>query len=167
MTRTARFRTLEPPASGNRITYDFEIAGFLWPPDHRGWRAVLHLQLPGARLRARIAAHHRQLAGLDNPDSPREQAKSLRRQVDAGADPMADRHTERAAPTVAAMAERYLKDHVSKKAPRSVAEDRALLRQLILPRIGRLRVQAVKRQDIEAFHRSIPTRSAPTARCRC
>ena len=69
---------------------------------------------------------------------------------------MGQRHADRAAPTVADMAERYLRDHVGKKASRSVTEDRGLLNQLILPRLGQLRVQAVRRTDIEQFDRSIP-----------
>ncbi len=68
---------------------------------------------------------------------------------------MGDRHAARTAPTVADMAERYLAEQAPRKRLRSLAEDRSLLNQLILPQFGRLRVGAVQRSDVAVFHREV------------
>jgi integrase len=44
-------------------------------------------------------------------------------------------------------------EHAPRKRPRSAAEDASLLRQHIVPKLGKLRVAAVRRADIEALHR--------------
>jgi integrase len=81
----------------------------------------------------------------------REHAKTLKRGVDVGEDPMATRHADRAAPTIEALAVRYLADHATRKRPRSAQEDKSLLDQLIVPRLGTRRVAAVRRTDIEGI----------------
>ena len=45
----------------------------------------------------------------------REQAKSLRRRIDSGEDPLAAKEADRAAATVTILCDRYLSDHASRK----------------------------------------------------
>jgi integrase len=147
----ATLRALEPPAAGNRITYDPEVPGFGARITTNGAKSfVLNYRVAGRERRITIGSYPAWTVA-----AAREQAKLLRRRVDQGQDPMGERHAERAAPTVADMAERYLAEGVSRKRPRSVIEDKSLLNQLVLPALGKLRVAAVRRADIEAFHRDV------------
>ena len=150
-------RTLAAPASGYVITYDTEVKGFGARTTAAGAKSfVLNYRADGRERRITIGSF---------PDwgvaAAREQAKSLKRRIDVGEDPMADRHAERIAPTIESLAERYLAEHATRKRARSAAEDVSLLRQLILPKLGKLRVAAVRRPEIEAFHREI-TKATPT-----
>ena len=65
---------------------------------------------------------------------------------------MANRDAAKTSPTVKDLADRYLAEHATRKRDRSAAEDASLIRQDILPRIGRLR-EVVRRADVEALHR--------------
>ena len=80
------------------------------------------------------------------------EAADLRRAIDAGGNPRMERKAKLDAPTVADMAKRCLAETSDRKRARSLVEDRSILRQLILPQLGQLRVAAVRRSDIEAFH---------------
>jgi integrase len=151
----AKVRALEVPAAGNRVHYDGDVKGFGARITAGGARSFI--------LNYRAGGRERRLTIGSFPDwsvaAAREQAKSLKRRIDVGQDPMAERHAERTAPTVAAMAERYLKEHTGKLSPRSIVENQSLLRQLILPAMGKLRAETVCRSDVEAFHRSVATKT--------
>lgn len=55
-----------------------------------------------------------------------------------------DRHKARKAPTVSALAKRYLEEHaIPKKKPRSVEEDRKLLKRVVLPTLGRRKAAGI------------------------
>jgi integrase len=144
-------RSLAAPAMGNRIEYDTAVKGFGARVTAAGAKSfVLNYRAGGRERRITIGSF---------PDwsatAAREQAKVLKRRIDAGEDPMGARHAERGAPTVEALAERYLAEHAIRKRERSAAEDKSLLRQLILPRLGGLRVEAVRRADIETLHNDV------------
>jgi len=144
-------RSLALPASGNRIEYDTEVKGFGARVTSAGARSFV--------VNYRIDGRERRLTVGSFPDwtvaAAREQAKALKRRIDLGDDPMAERNAAKTAPTVQGLADRYLAEHATRKRERSAAEDESLLRQHILPRLGRLRVEAVRRADIEALHREV------------
>jgi integrase len=145
-------RDLESPEKGNRILYDEEVKGFGVRVTSAGAKAfVLNYRAGGRERRYTIGSY---------PDwkvsAARDRAKALKRQVDAGGDPMGDRHKERGAPTVAALADRYLEDYArSRKRPRSVKEDVSMIEQVVKPKLGSLRVENVRRADIAAVHKSV------------
>src|SRR5262249_39210981 len=85
----------------------------------------------------------------------REEARRLKREINLGRDPMGERHEERAAPTVAEIAQRYLTEHASRKAVRSAQDDRAMLEKLVLPGIGNLKVHEVGHQHIDQLHQEV------------
>jgi integrase len=150
-------RAMAAPTSGNRIEYDTDVRGFGVRTTSSGARSfVLNYRIGGRERRHTIGSF---------PDWPvaaaREQAKALKRRIDMGEDPMAERDAAKTAPTVQGLADRYLAEHAPRKRERSAAEDASLLRQHILPRLGRVRVDAVRRADIEAMHREI-SRVTPT-----
>jgi Arm DNA-binding domain len=109
-------RTLAAPASGNRITYDADIAGFGVRTTAAGAKSfILNYRADGRERRITIGSF---------PDwtvaAAREHARSLKRRIDIGDDPMADRHAKRQAPTIAALADRYMAEHAPRKSPRSL-----------------------------------------------
>jgi hypothetical protein len=65
----------------------------------------------------------------------RERAKELRRCIDEGIDPLAERQTAREAPRVSDMIARYLEEHTPHLAPRNSADQHTIMhtqvRQLI------------------------------------
>lgn len=86
----------------------------------------------------------------------RDQAKSLKRRIDVGEDPQADRNAERRAPTVNDLVDRYLAEHAApRKRERSRKEDESLCRQWIRPALGSRKVADVRHADIERLHRKI------------
>jgi integrase len=85
----------------------------------------------------------------------REEAKRLRRRVDQGRDPMGERHELRSAPAVADLVDRWRREIALKKRDRSRADDESMLREHILPALGRMKVADVESDDIERLHRKI------------
>jgi integrase len=85
----------------------------------------------------------------------RQRCHELRREIDAGGDPLGEREERREAATVADLVERFIVEAMPSRAPRTQAEYRAMLRDWILPAIGNRKVEAVRREDIEKLHRKI------------
>ena len=150
-------RAMPPPASGNKVQYDSEMPGFGVRTTSAGAKSfVLNYRADGRERRLTIGSWPSWTAS-----AARERAKALRREIDTGGDPLARREAARQAPTVATLARRYLEEHAPRKRASSAAEDLSMVRQHVVPRLGRLRVDAVRRTDIEAMHRSI-SGSTPT-----
>jgi integrase len=144
-------RELEPPASGNRIAYDDDLKGFGVRITASGARSfVLNYRASGRERRFTIGAPPSWTAA-----AARERAKELRRAVDRGEDPMAEREADRTAPTVADLAARYLIEHAPRKRAISVRDDKSMLEKLILPKLGRIKAEAIRRADIAALHREL------------
>ncbi len=106
-------KEIEAPVTSNRITYDTDIKGFGVRATAAGAKAfILNYRTGGRERRYTIGAY---------PDwsvaAAREEAKELKRRIDRGEDPMGERHSERAAPTVKDLAERYTEEHLPKKRP--------------------------------------------------
>ncbi len=86
----------------------------------------------------------------------RLRAKELAGQVADGADPAKQRDRERGNPTVAALARRFMVEHVEIKAkPRTAFEYRRIVDRFIIPELGRLRVMDVTAEDIAKLHHAL------------
>jgi integrase len=59
------------------------------------------------------------------------------------------------------MAKRYETEHLPGKRPRSADEDRALIRDYILPALGKLKVTDVTQADVRRMHRAITQAGKP------
>jgi integrase len=140
------------PARGNRITYDTEVRGFGVRVTAAGARAFIlnYRNKHGIERRLTIGSW---------PDwsvvAARTKATEQKREIDEGRDPMAERHHERQAPTVAALCDRFLDEHVTKKKPRTAVGYRRMVEKHVKPRLGRLKVEAVEFEDVERFHREM------------
>jgi integrase len=142
-------RDLAEPTSGNRIVYDAEVRGFGARITAGGSRSfILNYRINGRERRHTIGQFP-----TWSVRSAREEAAKLKRDIDRGHDPLAEREKARTAPTVAELAERYLAEHAErKKKPRSFEEDRRNLRLHVAPKIGSLPVSAVTQDDIARLH---------------
>ena len=85
----------------------------------------------------------------------RARGHELRRLIDTGGDPLAAQQIKAAAPTVDELWARFEAEALPSRAPRTRDEYRAQARDWILPALGRLKVAAVRREDIEKLHRKI------------
>ena len=144
-------RDLTPPEKGNRILYDTEVKGFgirITKADAKAF--VLNYRINGRERRATIGAY---------PDwsvsTARKEAMRLKRNVDLGEDPVGDREAERRAATIADMCRRYLDEHAIKNRASSQRNSRALIKNNILPKIGKRKVADIRHADVDALHRSL------------
>jgi integrase len=142
-------RELASPGSGNRVVYDAEVKGFGARVTAAGGRSfVLNYRINGRERRHTIGQFPAWSVRL-----AREEAASLKRDIDRGRDPVGEREEARSAPTVSELAERYIAEHAeAKKKPRSVEEDQRNIRLHVLPALGKLKVSAVTRDDVGRLH---------------
>jgi integrase len=145
-------KALDAPAAGYTIVWDTEVKGFGVRVTAAGAKAFV--------LDYRAGGRQRRITSGSWPDwstvSARNEAKRLKRLIDQGHDPMAERHHERQAPTVVELCDRYLVEHVDvHNKPRTRAENRRMVEQIIKPKIGRLKVEAVDYDDVARLHRDL------------
>jgi integrase len=152
-------RDLEAPERGNRIAYDDAVKGFGVRVTAAGARAFV------LNYRRKSDCKERRITIGSFPDwgttAAREEAKRLKRDVDAGADPIGELEQSRAAPTVRDLAERFLADYVPRKRASTQRDYKRQIDVNILPEIGDLKVDAVTFADVDKLHRTISKR-APT-----
>src|SRR5690349_7400877 len=146
-------RKLLPPTRGQLIIWDSDVKGFALRVTKGGARSfVLDYRTGGRQRRITVGAY---------PDwsvqAARQAAKALKRDVDQGLDPMGQRHADRAAPTMQDLWERYELEHLPGKAPRSQVDERSMWRTIILPRLGKLKLDSIDHDTIDALHRDITT----------
>jgi integrase len=147
----AAVKALQSPAVGNRISYDSEVKGFGARVTSAGAKSfVLNFRAGGRERRLTIGSY---------PDwktaQARDEAKALKRRIDMGEDPMADRHADRAAPTVNDLADRFVAEHLAKRRAATQADYNSILRLYIRPQLGKLKVADVRHSDIERLHAAI------------
>lgn len=140
-----------PPARGQRLIWDSEIKGFALRLTKGGAKSfILDYRAEGRQRRITIGAY---------PDwsvaAARQAAKTLKRDVDQGQDPMGDRHVGRAAPTLQDLWERYDVEYLPRKAARAQTDERSMWIKIILPRLGKSKLTAINHDDIDALHQDI------------
>lgn len=149
---TDRFvKAVEPPATGNRIVYDGEVKGFGLRVTEKGAKAfILNYYASGRERRFTIGQY---------PDwtvsAAREEAKTLKREIDRGFDPLGKRIEDREAPTVGDLWTRYENEHLPRKRKRSGDDDRSMWKAYILPRFRNTKVAELAAEDIDRMHREI------------
>lgn len=142
-------RALPMPLSGNKITFDGEVAGFGARVTAAGARAFV--------LEYRCAGRNRRITIGSFPDwstaAAREEAKALKRRIDRGEDPMGERHEMRAEPTIDDLCDRYLSEHVTVHNKASTAaEVRRLVETRIRPALGKVKLSDLNRAKVKAWH---------------
>ena len=151
-------KSLPGPAVGAKIAYDEELPGFGVRVTSKGVRSfVLNYVVAGRERRLTIGRFP-----TWSTTAAREEARQLKRQVDIGIDPLAREAdeaakaaAERALPSVRDLFTRYMAEHLPRKAPRAAADDRSMWEQIILPRLGDLKVRHVTHEVIDALHAEV------------
>ena len=94
----------------------------------------------------------------------REEAKRLRRLIDAGGDPLADKEADREAPTMADLIQRFTDEHLPRLRPGSARMYGFILKNHIAPHFGpHMKVADVKFADSDALHRKVTRDAGPYA----
>ena len=156
---TDRFiKTLPAPPKGYKIYYDGDLAGFGCRIHTGGGQAFVLNYLVNGRERRIVIGNYPAWSS----SAARERAKALKRDIDIGHDPLEQKQGKvegvmaaRSAPAVADLYERYDREHLPRKSPRSAADDRSMWRNEILPRIGEIKVADLTHEDVDMLHRTI------------
>ncbi|HME70493.1 MAG TPA: site-specific integrase [Myxococcota bacterium] len=147
------------PTHRKQVTWDEDLPRFGVSVTPKGLRTyVLDFTAKGRRRRMALGRH-----GIITAENARRKAIELLAAVQGGADPLETVQSERRAPTVAELAERFLREHVqAKRKPSTWIEYESLLRVHIIPAIGRFKVAELTREQITNLHhemRAIPAQA--------
>jgi integrase len=88
-------------------------------------------------------------------DLARAKAAALRRIIRDGRDPLGEIEGKRAEPSVEELVRQFVAESLPSRAPRTQAEYKDMLDRFIVPAIGRMKVNAVGRADLERLHARI------------
>ena len=140
------------PDRGNHIEWDSEIPGFGVRITASGVTSfILDYRISGRQRRYTIGRHPELTIA-----AARIEAGELRARIRNGRDPMEERNNSRVEPTLGDLATEYLERHAKpNKRPSSLRDDRRMIDRVIRPKIGKHRLKAVGRLDIEVLHTSL------------
>ena len=102
----------------------------------------------------------------------RVRAKELRRDIDAGYDPLAERDELRERPRIRDLIDRYLEEHASKLAKTNASDQRSMLEKLVAPHWANKLVIEITKSDVDklltkvAEGRARPHKLKPNNRAR-
>ncbi|MEP7241426.1 MAG: site-specific integrase [Devosia sp.] len=152
-------KALAAPEKGNRVYYDLEVKGFGCRVTSAGARSFV------LNYRTRTGRERRLTIG-QYPDwktaAARQEASDLKREIDRGNDPLAGIEADRAAKTVADLAERFRSDHLPKVRPATSRGYAVLLDKHVLPALRAKPVVDVSYTDIDDLHRKMTRAGTPT-----
>jgi integrase len=142
----------------DRVYWDDDLAGYGVRVLPNGAKSYLvQYRTAGGR-----AGRSRRLTlgkvGVGTPDENRSRARAILAAVEKGADPVAEKHAQRAVPLVSELVEKYLTegpaDKPNKKAS-SWETDASNLRSHVVPLLGRRRADTLTKRDIQQLQSSV------------
>jgi len=161
-------RDAEPVVGRDYQIFDTDVRGFAACIYRGGGRAFT--------LDYRYAGRQRRMTFARWPEwavtAARERAKELRREIDAGGDPLATRGALREAPRVSNLINRYVEVHLPHLAALNSADQRSMMKKFIGPAWSRMLVTEVLAYDVEllltkvAEGRARPAKQRPNNRAR-
>lgn len=132
--------------------FDDDVRGFMVRHRGRGPHYALKTRIRGRQVILKIGRHG---SGAWSAERARNEAKRFLGLIRDGKDPAADRAEEKAAPTFAEFATRYLTEYSEPhKKPRTQVEDARLLRLHLLPAFKDKKVRGIAKADVQKFHAS-------------
>lgn len=161
-------REAEPVPGRDYQIFDTDLRGFAACIYRGGGRAFT--------LDYRHAGRQRRMTFGRWPEwsvsAARERAKELRREIDAGGDPLAQREAKREAPRVEDLIERYCAEHLPKLSERNAADQRSVMAKIVAPVWSRKLVTDITQSDVDklltgvAEGRARPHKERPNNRAR-
>ncbi|MEX2650015.1 MAG: tyrosine-type recombinase/integrase [Alphaproteobacteria bacterium] len=134
---------------GRDVRWDHVVRGLGVRVYPSGRKAFVLSYRTGARKRLMALGAY----GVLTLDEARTEAKKKFKLVLDGKDPLREREARNAEKSVADLAERFLVEHVEPKRRASTAGDyRSILKRLVYPAIGNLRLSDVTRADVAKVH---------------
>lgn len=132
--------------------WDSELKGFglIVLPSRRRTYCIEYRNADRIKKRLKIGVH-----GQITTEEARDLAKKGLSQVTHGEDPTEQKKQVSNLVTMEALANNYIERHGYKKRPRSLQGDLGLLKNVVLPTLGRLKVLHVTRRDIESLHKNL------------
>ncbi|MEW6265650.1 MAG: site-specific integrase [Thermodesulfobacteriota bacterium] len=138
------------PRTGYRILWDDDLPGFGLLVTCSGHKSFV------AQYRNRAGRSRRFTVGAFGkftPDEGRQIARQVLAAAARGEDPAEAKQEYRKGLTVKDLAARYLDEHaLPKKKPWSVRQDHRLLEKIVIPALGRHKVNAVTRADVSRLN---------------
>ena len=131
------------------FVWDDQLKGFgarVYP--NGGKRYIAQTFRRGKTIRVQIGRH-----GALSFEEAKARARKIIADIDEGRNPNKEKEAERLSPTVAELAERFLKEYVPDHCkPRTRVEYRHAVERYILPVLGSIKVTALGRDDVAALH---------------
>ena len=162
----ALVKRLAPPAKDHKITWDDTVAGFGCRVTAAGARSYVfayRVKGSGQQRQVTIGA-----ASSWSATAARDEAKRLRRLVDAGGDPRGDDEETREAATVADLIKKFETQYLPRKRPSTARSYRGMLSKHIKPHFGKFtKVADVEYDDIDKLHRKITATGSTYVANRC
>ncbi len=148
----AMIDSAEPP-SGELFLWDGALPGFGVRAKASGVKSFI-LQYRNRHGRSRRVTLGRY--GTLTLDEARRLAKQELSAVSQGRDPRQQRDDDRAAISIADLAERYMTDHCTGRCkPSTLLAHRWLIDRFIGPRIGSLSIHELRQADVDSLHQSL------------
>jgi integrase len=143
---------LKPAPDHDVVLWDDEIPGFGVRCRPSGAKSyLLKYRTRGGRQRWLTLGEH----GSMTPEQARKAARLEKAAVADGADPAGERDRKRQEVTVAAVADRYLSEHVAAhNKPSTAAEARRIVETRIKPKLGAIKITELTRADVKAWHQA-------------
>lgn len=161
-------REAEPAEGRDYQIFDTDVRGFAVCIYRGGGRAFT--------LDYRYAGRQRRMTFARWPEwgvtAARARAKELRREIDAGGDPLSTRDALREAPRISDLITRYVEVHLPHLAALNAADQRSMMVKFIGPAWGKMLVTEVSSYDVEllltkiAEGRARPAKKKPNNRAR-
>ena len=144
-------RKIEPPETGYSITWDSAVKGFGVRVTSGGAKSfILGYRANGRQRRMTIGQFPEWGAS-----AARQHAAALKREVDAGGDPLGTLQTARDAETVKDLCDRFIEEHLPRKRPSTARDYKGVINRHILPALASLKVADVTHADVDRMHRKI------------
>src|ERR1700730_5737795 len=152
-------RRLEPPAKGNRITYDKTVTGLGARITSNGHRAFVLTYVTRAGRQRRYTIGD---CGHWTATDARTEERWLKALIDQGHDPLATVEAEREAPTMADLIKRFREEHLVRLRPAVIVDYERMIRSHVLEHFSEKRkVADVHFEDVDALHRKITKAGHP------
>src|SRR5829696_1463768 len=135
--------------SAGQLAWDAEVRGFGLRCQRRDRVYVVKYRALGRQRWYTIGKH----GSPWTPELARREAKRILGLVADGKDPADKKQKDRSAPTLSALADRFLGEHVETKSKdRTHTEYKRLIDRIVKPELGRMKVDEVRSSDIERLH---------------